>query len=105
MKRLILLCFMIILLTSCGNKQSNEYDNIVYTYFNTYDYETTDSVIKITVSDMTSFEIIAIGNLMMKELDNDMTIQIYQYDNMIPTIITLKEIDNEVICYTFNIKE
>jgi uncharacterized lipoprotein len=106
MKKLLLLIPMIILLSGCSYNQDKEYDNIVYTYFETNEYETNENTIKITVdNDMTSFEIIAIGNLMLKELDKDITIKIYQYEDIIPTIITLQSIDNETICYTFNLKE
>lgn len=97
----------IFLLSACNLTPNNEtqYKELVYTYFETSDCASNYDVIRITVEDMESDEIIARASLLLDEIDSDITIKIYQYETMIPSIITLKKIDGEISGLTFNTRQ
>ena len=79
------------------------YSELVYTHFDTTQYEIDNDTIKITLhNDMQYEEIITRTNSMLNEINEDITIKIYQYNKVIPTIITLYKSDNEIMGYRFN---
>jgi|LGOV01.1.fsa_nt_gb uncharacterized lipoprotein YmbA len=104
MKRLLVLLF-ILLLTACNSSSNNDlyYKELVYTHFETTQYEIDNDTIKITLDNELSYEeIVTRTNLMLNEINEDITIKTYQYNKGIPTIITLYKLDNEISGYKFN---
>jgi len=107
MKKVLMVLF-ILLLSACNSSSNNSlyYDELVYTYFETREYTVNNDTIKVILrNDMKYNDMIAIGNLMLDEIDGDIKLELYKYNNIIPTVVILTKKDNETTGTIFNKKE
>ena len=104
----VLTVLLILMLSACNSSPNDtmKYDELINAYFDTTEYTVSNDTIKVTIrNDMNYNDMVALGNLMLQEIEGNMTLELYKYNNVIPTVIILTKQDDETTGTVFNKEE